>query len=248
MQAYNFVEQLKDAGKVPERRKFRREGEERRREQLVSAALDVIASEGADRATVRAIADRAGVTQGLIRHYFLSKDALTRTAYDTHMQRINAISFAASDAAEPFGPATMLAAFVTATLLPEALTDTAFGLWTGFVQRVRRDPEMAAIHSANYLAYRDQLEALITRLPAPGGGQRTEAELRRLAIACNAVLDGLWLEGSAWPQGFADGELARIGLDAVSALIDYPLPLPPALAKDAALAQEATLAREKDKT
>lgn len=242
MQAYNFCKQAKDARKVPERRKFRREGEERRREQLVSAALDVIANEGADRATARAIAERAGVTQGLIRHYFLSKDALTRTAYDTHMQRINEVSFAACDAAEKADPAMRLAVFVVATLLPEALTDTAFGLWTGFVQRVRRDPEMAKIHAANYLAYRDGLEALIAALPGPGGRARTTAELRARAIACNAVIDGLWLEGSAWPQGFADGELARIGLDAVGALIDYPLPLPPALAR------EAALAREKDKT
>ena len=49
------------------------------------------------------------------------------------------------------------------------------------------------------------------------------AQLRREAIACNAVIDGLWLEGSALPEGFADGELERIGLTAVGAIIGIDL-------------------------
>lgn len=42
--------------------------------------------------------------------------------------------------------------------------------------------------------------------------------LRSDAIACNAVIDGLWLEGSALPQDFAPGELERIGLASVGAI------------------------------
>ena len=32
---------------------------------------------------------------------------------------------------------------------------------------------------------------------------------RRLAIACNGLLDGLWLEGSVYPHGFREGELVE---------------------------------------
>ncbi len=64
-----------------ERRKFRREGEETRRDALIAAALALVAEGGAQAATVRAIADRAGVTPGLIRHYFDTKEDLTRAAY-----------------------------------------------------------------------------------------------------------------------------------------------------------------------
>ena len=46
-----------------ERRKFRREGEERRRDALISAALDLIAEGGPGAATVRAIADQVVVMQ-----------------------------------------------------------------------------------------------------------------------------------------------------------------------------------------
>lgn len=204
-----------------ERRKFRREGEERRRDQLVAAALEIIAEQGPEAATVRAIAERAGVTQGLIRHYFTSKDDLTRAAYQAHMQQMNAHSFDAVHRAPP-DPAARLAAFVTATLVPTVMNATAVGLWSAFLQMVRRDATMAAVHEANYLAFRDQMELLISALP----GRTRRADVRRLAIACTAVIDGLWLEGSAYAEGFADDELAQIGCQAIGAILGTDLTRP----------------------
>ena len=68
-----------------QRRTFRREGEAQRREDLVAAALDCIAEGGPLGATVRAIAERAGVTPGLIRHYFNTKEDLISAAYSALM-------------------------------------------------------------------------------------------------------------------------------------------------------------------
>ncbi|MBN9550954.1 MAG: TetR family transcriptional regulator, partial [Alphaproteobacteria bacterium] len=61
---------------APSRRKFRREGEERRRQDLIDATLDSVAEHGLQGATLRTIALRAGVTAGLIRHYFPGKEEL----------------------------------------------------------------------------------------------------------------------------------------------------------------------------
>lgn len=218
MQAYNFGQAKKV---VSERRKFRREGEEKRRDQLVAAALDIIAERGPQAATVRAIADQAGVTQGLIRHYFNTKEDLTRAAYHAHMQRINAFSFAALDSAQPT-PQARIAAFVFASLSAPSMSEGAIGLWSAFLQMVRRDPTMTTVHEANYLAFRDRLEGLIAALP----GQCDRSDLRQLAIACTAVIDGLWLEGSAYPEGFAEGELADIGARAVGAILGIDLTRP----------------------
>ena len=63
------------------RRPYRREGEEKRRDDLIAAAMTLVAEGGPEAATVRAIAARAGVTPGLIRHYFQSKEELTHAAY-----------------------------------------------------------------------------------------------------------------------------------------------------------------------
>lgn len=200
-----------------ERRKFRREGEERRRDALISAALDLIAEGGPGAATVRAIADRAGVTPGLIRHYFSSKEELTREAYRALMERMNSDNAAVLDRAAD--PRAQLAAFVAAALRPPVMDAARMGLWAGFIHQVRRDADMAAVHAETYLAYRDRLQALIAALPGTGDAARQRA----LAIACNGVIDGLWLEGSALPGAFAVGELERIGLDAVGAILGQDL-------------------------
>jgi len=52
---------------------------EDRKEQIMDAALRVFAQKGFTRATNREIAREAGVTSGLIYHYFDSKDALLKT-------------------------------------------------------------------------------------------------------------------------------------------------------------------------
>jgi hypothetical protein len=51
----------------------------------------------------------------------------------------------------------------------------------------------------------------------------TPRELRHLAIACNAVIDGLWMEGGVLPEAFAPNELPEIGLRSVGALIGVEL-------------------------
>lgn len=200
-----------------ERRKFTREGEERRREALIAAALDLIAEGGPAAATVRAIADRAGVTPGLIRHYFDSKDHLTREAYRAMMAAMQADNAAVLEAAPP-DPAARLAAFVAAALRPPVMDPHRMGLWAGFIHQVRYDPDMAAVHAETYLRYRDLLESLIADL-----GRNAPDRLRLLAIACNGVIDGLWLEGCALPAAFAPGELERIGLMAVGAILGLDL-------------------------
>lgn len=201
-----------------DRRKFTREGEERRREALIAAALDLISEGGPGAATVRAIAERAGVTPGLIRHYFTTKEALTREAYRALMQRMNHDNAAVLEAA-PDDPAARLAAFVAAALRPPVMDPRAMGLWAGFIHQVRYDAEMKAVHAETYLGYCDLLQDLISDLP----GTRDFTQLRHLAIACNGVIDGLWLEGCALASAFEPGELERIGLSAVGAILGIDL-------------------------
>ncbi|MFD9946902.1 TetR/AcrR family transcriptional regulator [Nonomuraea sp. NPDC059023] len=57
----------------------RREQAEWRREQLLDAALRVFAAKGVDGASVKDLAEAAGVTPGLLYRYFESKEALVET-------------------------------------------------------------------------------------------------------------------------------------------------------------------------
>jgi TetR/AcrR family transcriptional repressor of bet genes len=204
---------------MTDRRPYRRESEERRRDDLIAAALQLVAEGGAQAATVRAIADRAGVTPGLIRHYFQTKDDLTRAAYQRLMEQMIADSFGVL-AEAPADPAARLAAFVVASVSPPVVDPVAVGLWAGFLHDVRRDPAMREVHSATYLGFRDRLQSLIAALPRTA----TPDQLRREAIACNAVIDGLWLEGSILPEAFGADEIASIALASVGLIlqIDFP--------------------------
>lgn len=200
------------------RRVYRRESSDSRKADLIAAIQGLVAEGGAEAATVRAIAERAGVTPGLIRHYFRSKDELTRASYLALMEGMTSKG---ADALEGVGasPEERLAAFVAASLRPPVLDEGAVGLWAGYMHKVRNDPELRAAHEAAYLGYRDILQALIEAIPrdVPPGRARADA------IACNGLIDGLWLEGSLLTHAFAAGEIVEIGLRSVGAIIGVEL-------------------------
>ncbi|MCA0905684.1 TetR family transcriptional regulator C-terminal domain-containing protein [Ruegeria marisrubri] len=201
-------------------RKFKRESAEFRREALILATLDLIAEMGVRGATVREIAARANVTQGLIRHYFSSKDELVQAAYEHHMNTLTDQTAASSGTGSAV---SQLTNFVDASLRPPIVDPSAVALWAGFLNKVQHDPKMQRIHQRTYDYFRDHLEKLIVAALQETGRSVDASEAMRLAIACNAVIDGLWLEGGALPDAFSEGQLARIGLDSVSAIVGIPL-------------------------
>ena len=149
---------------MTDRRPYRRESEERRRDDLIAAALDLVSEGGPQAATVRAIAQRAGVTAGLIRHYFSTKEDLTRAAYRRLMDRMTADSAVVLQDG-PDDPAARLAWFVAASVSPPVVDPVAVGLWAGFLHGVQRDAAMRDVHIATYLGFRDMLQSLIAALP-----------------------------------------------------------------------------------
>jgi AcrR family transcriptional regulator len=62
----------------------RRRQSEERRVQLIDTALRVFAEKGVEGATVKDLSEAAGVAQGLLYHYFRSKEDLLRAALERH--------------------------------------------------------------------------------------------------------------------------------------------------------------------
>lgn len=60
----------------------RRPGPSQSRDQILTAARDLFADRGYARTTIRAVTAAAGVNQGLVHHYFGSKERLYREALD----------------------------------------------------------------------------------------------------------------------------------------------------------------------
>lgn len=202
--------------------KFRREPAAQRKEALIQATLSLVAEEGVHGATVRAIADRANVTQGLIRHYFSSKEELIMAAYAYHMNAMTTLTTAPGT--DPgMSNRARLARFITVGLSPPVVDPKSVSLWAGFLNTVRADARMKAIHEQTYHDFRDRLEALIGAALEEAGTPAPPPLLRSLAIACNALVDGLWMEGGALPDAFDAGELPRIGLRSAGAIIGLDL-------------------------
>lgn len=194
------------------KRGWQRAPEEARRADLIRATIDCVADGGVAAATVREVAARAGVSNGLIRHHFATKEALVQAAYRA---LVDGMTGAAEEAAGPV-PDQWLARFLAANCRPPVLDARSLSAWAGFVGHVRNDPEMAAIHRAGYQRFCALLEAAIARL---GLGGDTGRQARQIA----ALIDGLWLEGCLAPELFATGELARLALDGAGRILNIEL-------------------------
>jgi AcrR family transcriptional regulator len=200
------------------RRTFQRAGEAERRKDLIAATLYSVSEHGLEGATVRDIAARAGVTGGLIRHYFSGKDEMIQAAYREMLAGMTGTAIDAM-AAPDADPRRRLHDFIVANVSPPIADPKALSLWAAFIGRVRSDDELAQIHRENYLIFISILEDLIQAALAAQRHKPPFAEVRHLAVAINGLIDGLWLENSLASDLFDEGRLPQIALDAVEALL-----------------------------
>lgn len=191
---------------------FRRSEPDARRADLIAATARVLAREGTGGASVRAIAVEAGVSPGLVGHYFAGIDALVAATY-AHVEHTVSEALDAAVAAAGADPRARLDAFVTASFSPPIASGELLATWTAFWSLVRSRADIARQHDEQYAAFRARLEALLAEcgLPAP--------RLRHAAIAITALVDGLWLELCLSPEAFSADEADAIARSVLDALI-----------------------------
>ena len=91
------------------RQPFRRLSPDARKSALITACARVLATKGASGASVRAICAEAGVSPGLLTHYFDGIDALIAATYRDTGDRVQAALNAAVEQADPTPRARLLA-------------------------------------------------------------------------------------------------------------------------------------------
>lgn len=193
-----------------------------RRAELIEATLAIIADDGLHGASLRRVAERAGVSNGLIRHHFSGKRPLILAAYEVMIAHLTAPGRAALQRTD-LPPVAQLAGFIRASLDPAVTQPRLFSIWAAFVALVHGDAEFEAIHRAGYLDYQTRFDPLVRAvLLASGRGAEVE-DAPRLAIELNALIDGLWVEGSLLARDFAEGELVGLALDGASRILNIDL-------------------------
>lgn len=198
------------------RANFVREEADVRRASLIAAAAACLADEGPKGASVRTICRRAGVSAGLLTHYFSGIGELVVATYRHTGARVReATELAVAEAGAD--PRARLEAYVTASLRPPVLDSALLSTWLAFWSMVKSDPAVAAVHGELYAEFRGGLERHLREC----WGERAEADRVRLAaIAINALVDGLWLELCLDERGpFTPEEARGLALGALDALL-----------------------------
>ena len=185
---------------------------------VLDAAVQVLTAEGARRFTAARVAERAGVTPGLIRHYFVSKELMFQAAYRAVMMTMFETADQAAEAASA-SPIDRLRVFLLANFQAPIIDPRNLSLWATFISQISVDPALAAIHREGYLSFRNSLEALLADFFTERSVDASPERCRHLAIAINGLLDGLWLEGCLAGELFGESELVDIALTSIETLL-----------------------------
>lgn len=190
---------------------FSRADPDERRQSLIEACARVLAEKGAAGVSVRAICAEAGVSPGLLRHYFGGISEAIAVTYRWTGTRIDAALEQTVAQAGP-DPRARLLAYLTANFRPPIASPDLLVSYVALWSLSRSDPLVAAVRAEVYGQFREGLERLV-RDWRPG-----LADPRLPAIALTALIDGLWLELSLGNAPFSPEEaeaLAENWLDAL---------------------------------
>ncbi len=155
-----------------------------RRKQLVEAAIAVIHEHGFADTTVARIARRAGISAGMVHHYFKDKDDLLFATMRHLLAELRAdavVRLAAST-----DPSSRIRAIIDACFGDAQFDEQVFSAWLALYGNARHSPRLMAILSLYHRRLRSSLLHDLRRLAS-------EAEAGRLADGIAAMIDGLWL-------------------------------------------------------
>jgi len=176
-----------------------------RRRQLIEVTLDSLAELGYVGTTLAQIAARAGVSPGLVAHYFGDKDGLLDAAFRALARRVG--HQVRSRLFEADSPRGRIQAVIDGNLAPEEFDQRTGTAWLAFWGQVLQVKSLRRVQSAYQRRTLSNLRSALKQLiPAD--------EARRLAAMIAAMIDGVWLRAalSGWRE--ADSESARALLTA----------------------------------
>jgi AcrR family transcriptional regulator len=173
-------------------------------ETLSRAVWDVLARQGLERLTVRAVAAAAGCTTGLVMHRFPNRRALLRHArellHDTTRRRVEALEAGAGS------PRAALRAVLRQGLATDPETISGSIVWMGFLAAAISDDELIEIHRRNNRSWRER----VGRLVAAAAPQWPEDRVSAVALGLIAMAEGAAAFGAADPGAYPAGEQERM--------------------------------------
>jgi len=164
-----------------------------RRRQLIDATFATVQRHGLADTTMQRIAREAGLSTGMIHHYFADKNALLAATMRTllaELRRDVAAGLAVAPTPEARVRAVLAANFAAAQFRPELVA-----AWLAFWAQSPHAPPLARLRRLHSRRTRSNLVAPLRAL-------LPRAEAERVASTLAAMIDGFWLKAGADDTAF----------------------------------------------
>jgi TetR/AcrR family transcriptional repressor of bet genes len=155
-----------------------------RRRQLVEAAIAVIHADGFSHATVARIARHAGISSGMVHHYFADKDELLFATMRHLLSELRSDAVIRLSAAT--SPRARINAIIDACFGDKQFDGQVFSAWLALYGNARQSPRLQRILGVYHRRLRSSLLHDLRRVTGP-------ADAARIAEGIGAMIDGLWL-------------------------------------------------------
>ncbi|WP_290053568.1 TetR/AcrR family transcriptional regulator [Amycolatopsis solani] len=169
---------------------------EAQRELLSAATWQVLAENGLPGLTLRAVAERAGCTTGLVMHAFPTKKALLLHARDLLYER-TAVRADAAEAARSDAFGALEAVLGQAVDLAHGHHDES-RVWVGFLAAALADDDLAERHRAANHSFLSRVRRLVSACRPEWTDEDVELTTKSLV----ALVEGMNVLAAADPRGY----------------------------------------------
>jgi len=187
--------------------------EEIRRRQLIEATIASIHEIGFAESSLSRISARAGVSTGIVHHYFEDKAELlesTLRQLGTNLRRTVVRKLNAART-----PTERLLAVIDGNIGTEQFTPEGVSAWLAFWAQVPTIPRLARIQHVVISRLHDNLVHALKLM-----GRKDAEEIARVT---EALIDGLWLRAALSADGPDSPRARRLVLDYLNARLDLKL-------------------------
>lgn len=175
-----------------------------RRRQLIDATIAAIEANGFSETTVSRISARAGVSTGVVHHYFANKndllEATLRDLANTLRREVVERLVAACS------PRERVLAIIDGNLAPSLFHRAGVTAWLAFWGEAPNNPRFARIQNIIIRRLRGNLMQALRPIVAPG-------RLEQAAAGIGTLLDGLWLRAALTGGGITHQEATALAHD-----------------------------------
>lgn len=183
-----------------------------RQAQLIEATITSVATLGLQKTTVSTISKIAGVSNGIISHYFGGKKELLEATVRYLLQSLQDEVFKRLDTSNDLSPLDRIDIIIDANFCQFQTDDSSAKTWMAFWMQAMHDKDFSRLQRVNERRLYSNL-AFSLRSLVP------EDRVHDIASSLAAMIDGLWLRGALSEQPIDGLQAAALCKRTVRAII-----------------------------